>query len=248
MDELDHLYFEYQHTIRSYDIGMDKKATVPALIQIMHEAAMKHVLKLGLSAFELEKQNLAWVLIQQRFELIQSPLLGETIIIKTNPSGLERVITYRDFRLYNQSGELLAQASTSWLLMNTATRKMARYPEDISKSLLPTNDFEHLQRPERKLKPLETVEQTVSFPIRYYDLDFNGHLSNFYYMKWMLVSLGTEFLKGHQLTDFEIKIQGESIQDETLEAEIQSISSETFLHTLRKGDQVVAIGKTNWKK
>ena len=67
-------------------------------------------------------------------------------------------------------------------------------------------------------------------------------------MKWMLVSLGTSFLKGHQLIDFEIKIQGESIQDEVLEAEIQSISDTTFLHTLRKEDQIVAIGKTNWKK
>ncbi|MCI5083990.1 MAG: thioesterase [Saprospiraceae bacterium] len=242
------LFFEYQHTIRSYEIDASKSASVPALIQIMHEAAMKHVLQLGLSAYELEKHHLAWVLIQQRIDILRLPMLGETIRIKTNPSGLERVITYRDFQILDGEGAVLAKASTSWLLMDTQTRKMARYPEDIAAILSPTNELEHLPRPDRKLALPEKNDHQKSFRIQYYDLDFNGHLSNFFYMKWMLLAFPFTFLQKHDLQHFDIKIMGESYLDEILESTIEQIDDQAYAHQLTRDDKVLAVGRTKWIK
>jgi hypothetical protein len=38
---------EAYYTIRTYEIDSKKQSTLPALVKLMHESAMQHVIKLG---------------------------------------------------------------------------------------------------------------------------------------------------------------------------------------------------------
>ena len=240
------IHFE-QGQIKGYDVDIHQNATIPAMVMMMQEAAMQHVLRIGVSAKELVKENLGWVLHQQYFEFFRQPSLGEKLIIQTNPTGLERIFTYRDFQMEDENEKVVAQASSSWILMDIETRKMAKYPTFISEMLQPSNDFEKLPRPPRMKFKIENPDFEKTFQVGFHDLDFNGHLSNFYYFKWMLDSMPSGFLKNNQLQSLHIRFKEECYLDDEVKVLIEKVNEKTYVNVLLKNDKILAEGKTIWK-
>lgn len=240
------IHFE-KGQIKGYDVDIHQNATIPAMVMMMQESAMQHVLRIGVSAKELVKENLGWVLHQQYFEFFRQPSLGEKLIIQTNPTGLERVFTYRDFQMKDEKGELVAQASSSWILMDTETRKMAKYPTFISEILKPSNDFEKLPRAPRMKFKIEKPDFEKTFQVGFHDLDFNGHLSNFYYFKWMLDSMPSYFLKNNQLQSLQIRFKEECYLDDEVKVLMEKDDENTYVHILLRNEKIMAEGRTVWK-
>ena len=240
------VHFE-EGLIKGYDVDIYQRATIPAMVMMIQEAAMQHVLRIGVSAKELVKEDLGWVLHQQYFEFFRQPVLGEKLIIQTNPTGLERIFTFRDFQMKDEKGEQVAQASSSWILMDTQTRKMAKYPEFITKMLQPSNDFEKLPRPPKMKFKIEKPDYEKTFRVGFHDLDFNGHLSNFYYFKWMLDSMPSEILTNNQLKSLQIRFKEECHLDDEVKVLIEKVDEKTYLHTSLKGEKILAEGRTIWK-
>lgn len=240
------IHFE-EGQIKGYDVDIHQRATIPAMVMMMQEAAMQHVLRIGVSAKELVKENLGWILHQQYFEFFRQPMLGEKVKIQTNPTGLERIFTYRDFQMKDEKGKLSAQASSSWLLMDTETRKMAKYPKFISEMLQPSNDFEKLPRPPRMKFKIENPDFKKTFKVGFHDLDFNGHLSNFYYFKWMLDSMPSDILKNEELESLQIRFKEECYLDDEVKVLIEKVDEKTYVHILLRNEKIVAEGRTIWK-
>ncbi|HPH21091.1 MAG TPA: thioesterase, partial [Haliscomenobacter sp.] len=119
------------YAIRTFEIDCNQQLTVPALVRLMQETAMQQVLELNISVWDLEQYSLAWVLIRKRIDIERLPMLGEKISIHSYPTGADRVFTYRDFRVYDEAGQQIATAATTWLLMNLQTRQMSRIPADL---------------------------------------------------------------------------------------------------------------------
>ena len=214
----------------------------------MHETAMQHVLKLKLSVWDLEPLNLAWVLTQIKVNVHRLPVLGETVEVVTHPSGFERVRTYRDYRIYDQDGHLLASAVSQWFLMNTETRRLSRVPEKVKATIVDAIDQvdSFLERTEEKLPAFEAADLSRAFKVGYHDLDFNTHLNNIYYAKWMLDALPFDFLKSHQLRFLHLSYKSECTIDETIMADVQRLDNQQYLHQLSKEGKAIAAAKSSW--
>ncbi len=246
MAEPNLLFHEETFRVGGYDVDLHKVASIPSMIQMMHEAAMQHVLHLGLSALELAPLNLGWVLIRQQMHVFRQPGLGEIIRVHTRPSGRDRAFAYRDFRVLDEAGSLLATATTAWLLMDTQTRRMARYPEFIQSWLDKTEAQDHLPRPVADFPPLTEPGLEKTFLVNWHDLDFNHHLTNFYYQKWILETTPNDVLEKYHLQEYKIQFKGESLLGDTLIAQSQELEPGVFVHSIRKDDQEIASGWTRW--
>ena len=241
------LIFIEKNKVKGYDVDQNQQMHIPAMIQMLHEAAMQQVLHLKVSAKELAPHQLGWILHQQYLEIFDQPKLGETIEVITHPSGKEKVFTYRDFKMKNEEGKILAQASSTWLLMDTATRSMATYPDFINEMLEPSNDLPHLPRAPRLRVKLQIPTWQKKYQVSFHDLDFNGHLSNFYYFKWMLDTLPSDFLAENTLQSFQLKFKEECHLDELVHVKIQETEDGSFLHVILKDGKVLAEGRTVWR-
>lgn len=236
--------------IRSYEIDPYKRLTAPALIRLMQEASMQHVLQLKLSVWDLEQQGISWVLIRQRLHIERLPILGETIEVLTHPSGFERVFTHRDFRVFDADGAQIADASTTWLLMNTATRRMARIPAELLayNELLP-HPAGYLPRAADKLPDLGAPVQSRRFTVGWHNLDFNFHLTNSFYADWMLEAADEHLLQHAALQDIDMLYLAECVWNEELIAETSIVDDTTRLHRLlRVADgKELARARTGWE-
>jgi medium-chain acyl-[acyl-carrier-protein] hydrolase len=251
MPDSDALLHRESFHIRSYEIDPHKNLAPASLVRLMQEASMRHVINLNLSVWDLEPQGLSWVLIRQSFQIHQLPALGQFIEVITHPSGFEKVFTHRDFRVLDANGEEIVTASTTWLLLNTASRRMTRIPAallDFNQILPPANKF--LPRTPEKMPEFVRTDYSKSFRVGWFDLDFNFHLTNSLYVAWMLETNEHSFLKEAQLQEMQVWYLAEGLPDDQLEGETEIIDNRHRIHRLvRSSDgKILAMGSSFWKQ
>lgn len=240
--------YEENYRIRTYEIDSSKRITIPALVTLMQETAMQQVIRLNVSLWDLEALNMSWVMMRMQLKVMRLPLLGETLKVTTVPAGFEKFFSYRDYLIHDELGQLVATASSNWLMMDTEKRKMTRIPDFILAIELP-DDKPFLPRPINKLPPLTTpFVKEKQFEVNWHDLDFNGHLSNVSYMKWMVETMDDAFLKKGRLAQFDLLFRSEALWKDEVIGMIQQIDETTFRHQLiRKSDKKeLASSQSQW--
>jgi acyl-ACP thioesterase len=250
MKNLPDIGFEDQFVIRTYEIDNRKLATVPALTRLLHEAAMQNVLALKLSVWDLEPQGISWVLMRQQVAIERYPKLGETIRVQTYPAGFEKFFTYRDYRVWDAQGKEIASSSSTWLLMDTAARRMVRIPDfikEFQQEMPAVADC--LPRPAGKLPRFHSPKHQADFRVGWHDLDFNMHLNNTFYITWMLEALPESLLQNGFIRQIDIQFKSEALKNQVIHSEAEQLEANKYLHRLiREGDQKeLAIAQTIWK-
>lgn len=246
-------YTPLQHAesfvIRTYEIDHHKRATIPAMVRLMHEAAMQNVLKLKLSVWDLEAQNISWVLMRKSMHFERLPMLGERITVLTHPAGFERLFTYRDYRVFDEANEQIAWSSSTWLLMDTRQRRMTRIPPAILayNNQMPAPE-DCLPRPGTKVPKMEEAQRERRYEVNFFDLDFNHHLNNTLYIKWMLEALPDQVLESGRLRQLSIEYRAECRWKERVVAETREVDAHTYLHRLRlaKDGKELAAARSEW--
>ncbi len=250
MKNLPEIGFEDQFVIRTYEIDNRKLATLPALTRLLHEAAMQNVLALKLSVWDLEPQGISWVLMRQQLAIERYPKLGETIRVQTYPAGFEKFFTYRDYRVWDEQGREIASSSSTWLLMDTAARRMVRIPDFIKKfrQEMPES-ADCLPRPDGKLPRFEAPDRQATFRVGWHDLDFNMHLNNTYYITWMLEALPDSLLQNGFIRQMDIQFKSEALKDQIIHSEVDIREENQYLHRLIREDdrKELAIAQTIWR-
>ena len=174
-------------TVRSYEAGIANHVTLPTLCNYMQEAAGISAARLGWGIQTLQSEGLTWMLSRLRVSVQRYVPWGETITVRTWPSGVKgRLIAKRCFLGLDEKGAELFRASSEWLYVDMAAQKIAKLPETFA-DLVPagTPDFE-LPDIGGKFARLPSVDGSVEILTRHSDLDFNDHVNNVHYVEWML--------------------------------------------------------------
>lgn len=215
------------HIIRSYDVDPGCTARLPVFCRFMQEAAYFHAEHLGVGHSQLSLENMTWVLSRMRIEAHRLPKWGETITLRTWPSGRDRLFYYRDFEITDDGGEPILQASTAWFVIDTIKReriipdwwKTAEYPFG------PAVFDSKLVR--LKACGCEAGEKQT---VNYGDLDQNGHVNNVRYIEWVLNSLPLEFHQAYRLQSLEVNYLAEAVYGHQVRICRNDMGAMTFGH------------------
>jgi acyl-ACP thioesterase len=238
--------------VAASSVGPGGYLTLPHLIRMLQEAAMRNTVRLGISSPELiESQGLSWVLRRQKIDARRWPKLGEDLTVVTAPSGFERQLqTFRDFHLRDERGQTIITATTEWLLMNVTSRRLQPIPPDIArlKDLL-APAAAHLKRPTGKIPAPANPTLATSSTVAYYQLDFNNHLTNPVFPELMLEPLGHDFLARHLPSQADIMFYQEARYDDAVTAQAGPEEDRlAYGHALRRGEELLATMRTSWRE
>jgi medium-chain acyl-[acyl-carrier-protein] hydrolase len=231
--------------VHSYEVDRTKMATVPSLCQYMQEAAWHHAEHLGVGFEALQNRNLAWVLYAQIIRFDNFPHWDDDILVKTWPSGRERLFFERDFQVLSDSDEKLAAASTRWLVIDMASRR----PQRIDFPYRSEIDFlEHAIQCEFVKFNITPDSGSHSFKVDYFDLDVNSHVNNVRYIEWILKSNNPDFHHGHRLRELEIHYIAEALYGEEIEVKMQQLDQLNYYHVLRSmpAGKELCRARTQW--
>ena len=231
-------------------VGPHQQLTLPHLIRLFQEGAMRNTKRLGIATPTLmEQYGLTWVLHRQIIRAERWPTIGEPVRVLTVPVRMERqLLTYRDFYLLDDREQPIITATSAWSVMSLSSRRLKPLPGAVSSLLtdLPPA-AQQLPWPDDKPGAPHAVSQSRDFRVDFADLDFNNHLTNPAFAELMLEPLGADYLRAHLPRRADISYRMEARYGDQLTASTApSTTPPTFDHGLYRGDELLASMQTEW--
>ncbi len=236
------------YQVRPQELGPNRRLTFPAMVNLLQDAAWYSAATLGASVAQLHQRGIAWVLSRLVWKSQSAlPTMGESIVIETYPSGMQRSFVFRDFKVWGSQGRLLGTATSTWVVMDLLTRKMVPVEESIQALIHPPAGVLPLPRASDRWKDPATWTRTAPIQIGWHDLDLNGHVNHSRYLAWISESLG-ESLLGESNRSWDVIFRGEATRGEQLISESVLGPLGSTLHRLCRGDDVLVRAKSSGYK
>lgn len=211
--------------IHSYQTDVNARLRPGALLEIMQEMAGAHAEKLGIGRAMLLDKNLVWVLTRLEVRMDRWPAFGETLTVETFPMPNRRWFFPRFFIFRDAAGQQLGCASSLWVLLDVAERRMSR-PDPVL-SLMPDNS--DLTAP---MGIPATVSEAAGDPLIsdhlpvYTDLDMNGHVNNTRYVDWCCNALGIQTMSKHEFATFAVNFNQEVRPGQSVQTQLRRNENE----------------------
>lgn len=228
--------------VRAYEIDVNGKLAFHHLVNYFQEAAWLHVIDLNITGEEMLKYDLMWVLNRMKIEVFDYPQLHETVTVKTFPSGFDKFFFYRDLRLYNANNEVIAQATSTWLLVDVNKRKLALVP-DFLKSLVQEINVEIGRLPiaKGKIPTIKEADFQSNISVKWFDLDTNDHVNHIHYFKWILEGLPNIVHKKQSIKSIDIIMKAEATLNDVLTIQAIDNQDDTYTHQVVNDEGKVVV-------
>ncbi len=198
-----------------HDVNARGDIKIPSLSSLLQEMAWRHADALGVGYEKLFEQGMAWVISRFRLQIIQPPGWLDTIKIKTWPSGLDKFFANREFLVYNDRDEVIAKASSAWLIIDFNSRRLLK-PEPLNSIAYSYNSERPFEEGLQRLHPAKEEEKLATYEVRWSDMDKNQHVINTKYIEQVIDTLYA--YKGfEQVKEVNMNYQHECLKGDRLE-------------------------------
>ncbi len=199
-----------------HETDINNKLRPHSFMNRVQELANEHASKLKFGYDELMRLDQVWVLSRFRAKFKKYPEWRDKIFTETWHKGKQGIFGLRDFALFIENGdenyssatlsEAAITATSSWLIINTKTRKIERNnafnTSEEANSL--ANMVDAVEEPCEKLHAPDNLIKGGEHNVSYSDLDFNMHANNAKYIEWLMDIIDIEVLKYFTLKEFQI--------------------------------------------
>ncbi len=196
-------------TIQCFETDASWRLKPASFMNLAQEAAGNHAVYLGFGYDDLIVSNTAWILSRVHVEFIDTPKWREDITLTTWHKGLNRLFFLRDFVLTDKEGRERVKATTSWLVLDLATRRLVRDPELMEEGTVCTENA--IETPADKVQMPKDAESVhvMDHKVAYSDVDMNGHANNAMYMQWAMDAVDYDIASTRAVKEFTINFNHE---------------------------------------
>lgn len=164
------------------DIDKNNLIKNRAILEILENIGAYHSDLVKYGANEIETNRSAWVLLDWKLKVIKRPKYGQTLDVRTWGRNVNKFFTYRDFEIYDESGELCVIATSKWTLVNIDNKKLVRLDGEVmdrykieEKSVFNEKNLDKIKLPDEFLS-------SIDYEVIRKDIDINRHMHNLYYL------------------------------------------------------------------
>jgi len=204
--------YEESFDLPCYMFDRNEHLRPGALMDIFQQQGAKGTTQFAMTDFDLAKHNLVWIIVRMHFKLESFPRREDPAVARTWHRGLAGPTFIRDYTLETPSGERIAGASSTWVIMDKRTRTIVR-GQDIA-DIVPTEpqwpDFA-LDCVAPKIIVPKSAEKNFLRRVRanYSYVDYNGHVNNARYVDWAMDALPDDLVYGKKLRELSINYNNE---------------------------------------
>ena len=196
-------------------IDNTNKLSYKGFLKYLVDTASKHSSIAGYGFKDVPRTNYVWLVLNWKLKIFDRPESEDIIHVETWCAGTERVYCLRDYRIYNDKNELIAIASSKWVLFNVKTKSIARITDEVKASYDPHNEHV-MDEPINKLKePKENYTNTYEYTIMRRDIDTNNHVHNTNYLDIAIECLPKEISENLNYTEIEIMYKHQALHGNT---------------------------------
>ncbi|WP_138158999.1 acyl-[acyl-carrier-protein] thioesterase [Peptoniphilus catoniae] len=189
--------------------------TLYNLLKLLLKTSNEEYEREGKSYFDFIKDyNCIWIIYRWRLEQIRPIERDEFIKIKTWTSKFRKIYCYREYRVFDSSGNLLVKATALFLLLDLKNKKPVIIGKDMINKykVFPKKNFDNFLY----LESDNDIKVVKEFTVKNSDIDYNGHVNNTIYVYWIYKSIDENFLEGKYINYFDIVYKREIKNDKKI--------------------------------
>lgn len=225
----------------SYLCDRNDKLHAWAAVRLCQEVSEYHSNSTGIGT-QLMEQNLAWVIVRSYYEIHRRAVSFEKITLNTWSRGSDGLFAYRDYRVVNQTGEVLLTGTSYWTLIDFNQRRAVRlkdsmrYYEYHDEFATGRQSLSKLAMP--KLDDNDIVFQQV---VRDSVIDHTQHVNNSEYIKLIFDALTVTTFNPDKPFSIELNFSHETRPGDTLTVQLKESDGAFFSQILNsQGSSVIA--------
>lgn len=223
--------YSEKRIVSCYEADANHNFRPTAMLDLMQEAAGRDASGLGFGYDDMIASNTAWVLSRTRVIFHKYPKWRDFVNLKTWHKGANRIFYLRDFVLESETGDQLITATTSWLIIDLASRRMVRNAYLAENFNNEEMGFAIEEQADKVIFPKEIEPELVhTHKALWSDIDTNGHVNNVKYAVWaldavdfevagkrplkeMLINYDSEVMPGQEIELYRVKrVDGENLE------------------------------------
>lgn len=193
--------------ITSNDVDDHYELKVSTIFKYLQQVSTNHAELLGIGMKDTADKGMFWVITRMKVVIHKMPRMLETLTVTTHPGEMRLFIFPRLYEIYNEQGELVISASSTWVLLDAVTHKIKMKPFDDGFTIPSDLLKEDLPLPEKiRIEDTELVDERK---VRYSDIDLNGHLNNTKYIEYIIDTHDINFYNKYYVNSIEINYEKE---------------------------------------
>lgn len=203
---------KYRFSVFPQDVDGKQHFRMVALESNILNTAGLDAAKNGFGSVDMINKGVTWVLSRLAIEMRQLPEQYTDMYIETWVEDYGRLLTTRNFNIYNQDEMLIGHACSLWALLDMTTRRSVNLQTQPDLQRFVRKIPSPIDKPD-KIGPVRggiKMEHRVS----YSDIDFNGHTNSMKYVEWMFDAYPIDRLYGSSIRRFEVNYQHEALHGE----------------------------------
>lgn len=198
--------YQEKFVVSKDEIGSVDQLKISRLLLHMQDVASAHAKKLHIDRDELMKENNIWVVVRTDMKVNRLPKLKEKYVISTHPGETKGFMFPRFFQVYDKHGELLATASSTWVVVNFASRHIVLRPFKDN-PFISESDPNDLELPSKINE--EATNLLMVRPTKESELDVNIHINNTFYYDYALDVHDEAFYKENRVLRISLNFEKE---------------------------------------
>ncbi len=227
---------EFNYTVQPLDVDFNHSIRLTQVIGYLLHTAGMNAEENGFGMESLHSQNKAWVASRLAVEMYKYPSGKENFNIQTWIEDYNRVFTTRNFKITDDSNEIIGAGTSIWCMIDLETRKAIDLG-DNDYSDFATGIPSLIKKPGKI--PAVKDNPVSRHRIKYSDIDYNSHANSMKYIEWMIDLLPLDFFKSRMIRRIEINYINEAHFGEIVEISFAQNSSDGCIFEIRRSDDMI---------
>lgn len=174
-------HYQIDTQVGSFQVFPNGKIRFASIGDLFQEIAWRHAESGGFGK-SLMENNQMWALARLDIRTEEMPKWGDEVRLFTAVRGVNKLFAFREFLMLSEQGEVLVKGMSSWLLLDTESKRPIRPSSVLPPELFDPNLITPWQPEKIKVDGSLILEQKIQ--VRFSDLDLNNHVNNTSYIRW----------------------------------------------------------------
>lgn len=178
--------------------------------------------------------NIAWLLLNWKLKILKKPYWNSKIKVETWSRHKDRLYSYRDFKIYDENNNIIALATSKWIIVNTQTHSLMRITEQMEQ------DYDYIEENVfdepfvEKIKEPIDYDSKTEYIIQKRDIDLNHHVNNLCYLDFAYQALPEEVYKIYnKFSNIEIMYKKEAVLGDKIICLYKKIDEDEYIVTIK---------------
>lgn len=217
--------FEKAYTINFFDVDSEHKCKFSSLGNFLWDVIISQSDSLGETKEGFAQNNCIWVLLKYDITIYEYPKLRDEIKVQTKVLGAKKFYGYRQNTIKNSEGKVIGEVFSTAILIDFEKRRPMRISAEQSEIYGLKEELDEVPALD-DIPKIQKIDYIKNYPVRYSDIDSNGHVNNVKYIEMAMDTLPRSILTEYNLFNIKVLFKKETTDGDTLHISSEVIYDE----------------------